>query len=262
VPLAPDRVGALRQERAELLALCRDLDDADWQTDSAAKGWRVQDVVAHIGSGCRAVFTPAILNLSRSKDLERTSDFFVNQRRDWAPAQTLAEYERWSGRLLVMAGAISRTPLAAFRMPLAELGSFPAGLLLGGAMVFDHHTHLRHDIMPALGKPVPGSDANRMAVVLEWMFSVLGNQLSAARPSWLLHPVAILLEGPGGGSWLVRPNGSVVLGRADSATTLIAGYTLEFPEWATRRVDWRDRDVKISGDVESATRFLDALHVV
>jgi hypothetical protein len=59
------------------------------------------------------------LNLLRSKDLERTSDFFVDQRRDWAPAQTLAEYERWSARLLVMAGAISRTPLAAVRMPLA-----------------------------------------------------------------------------------------------------------------------------------------------
>ena len=77
-----------------------------------------------------------------------------------------------------------------------------------------------------------------------------------------MHPVAILLEGPGGGSWLVRPNGSVVLGRADSATALIAGYALEFLEWGTRRVDWRDRDVKVSGDVGYATRFIDALHVV
>ena len=30
----------------------------------------------------------------------------------------------------------------------------------------------------------------------------------------------------------------------------------------SRRVDWRDRDVKVSGDVGYATRFLDALHVV
>ena len=32
-----------------------------------------------------------------------------------------------------------------------------------GALVFDHHTHLRHDMAPALGRPVPGTDANRMA---------------------------------------------------------------------------------------------------
>jgi uncharacterized damage-inducible protein DinB len=51
-----DPVGALRRERSELLTLCRHLSDADWQTQSAAAGWRVQDVVAHMGSAYRALF--------------------------------------------------------------------------------------------------------------------------------------------------------------------------------------------------------------
>lgn len=257
-----DRVGALRQERAELLRFCRELDETEWQTPSAADGWRVQDVVAHMGSGCRAIFTPAVMRMLRSKDIERTNDYFVDQRRRWTPSQTLAEYECWSGRLVTLAGVISRTPAARLRMPLAELGHFPAGVALGGAMVFDHHTHLRHDIAPALGRPVPGTDANRMAVVLEWMMAVLGNQLRAARPTWLRLPVGVSLHGPGGGSWLVESDGSVAPGPADGTAAQIAGIAVEFPEWGTRRADWRDRDVQLSGDVDYGTRFLDAVNVV
>jgi len=105
-----------------VLALCRDLDDAEWQQSSAAKGWRIQDVVAHLASGFHGVFTPEMLTLMRSKDIERTNDVFVDERREWAPAQTLAEYERWSGRVINVGAAVCRTPLAALRMPLGELG--------------------------------------------------------------------------------------------------------------------------------------------
>jgi uncharacterized protein (TIGR03083 family) len=255
-----DRVGALRRERAEILRFCRDLDESEWRTASAASGWRVQDVVAHLGAGCHGLFTPASLALLRSKDIERTNELFVDRRREWAPARTLGEYERWSRRAVTMAGVLSRTPLAGLRISLAELGQFPARLVLGAVPVFDHHTHLRHDIAPALGRPVPGTDANRMAVVLEWMFALLGNRLYAARPAWLDRPVVIRLAGPGGGSWRIGSDGSVAPGSTD-APAHIAGTALEFPAWATRRVAWRQRDVKISGDHEYAVRFLDALKV-
>ena len=72
--MTTDPVGALRRERSELLTLCRDLSDADWQRQSAAAGWRVQDVVAHMGSAYRALFGPAALELMRSNDIERTND--------------------------------------------------------------------------------------------------------------------------------------------------------------------------------------------
>jgi uncharacterized protein (TIGR03083 family) len=258
-----DRISAFRQERAELLSFCRDLDDAEWQTPSAADGWRVQDVVAHIGSACHAVFAPASMwILLGSKDIERTNDYFVDQRSGWAPAQTLAEYECWSRWFLTTAAIVSRSPLRGVRMPVAGLGRFPVAVALGGALVFDHHTHLRHDIAPALGRPVPGTDANRMAVVLEWMMAVLSNQQRAAKPTWLGRPLSISLTGPGGGCWVVGPGGSVAPGEASAGAAQIAGTTMEFPEWGSKRVDWRDRDVTLSGDTEYGAVFLDALNVV
>ncbi|HXY64047.1 MAG TPA: maleylpyruvate isomerase N-terminal domain-containing protein [Mycobacterium sp.] len=182
-----DTVAALRRERAEFILFCRDLDDAQWRTPSRAAGWRVQDVVAHVGSACHSLFTPASLNTMRSSNIERTNDAFVDARRAWTTTQTLAEYQRWSRVLIAAAGTIFRTPLADLKVPLAELGKFPAVLLLTGAMTFDIHTHLRYDIAPALDLPTPDTDANRMAVVLEWMFAVLTNQ-SAGDPAGVVRP--------------------------------------------------------------------------
>jgi uncharacterized protein (TIGR03083 family) len=256
-----DAVGALRLERSELLRFCRDLDEHEWQTPSAASGWRVQDVVAHLGSECHALFGPAVLKLVGSKDIERTNDMLVDQRRDWPPSRVLAEYERWSQVVLRVMAPVSRTPLARVPTRLAELGRFPAGQLLC-AMVFDTHTHLRHDIAPALGRSTPGTDADRMAVVLEWMMAVLSNQLRAARPRWLERPVSITLSGPGGGRWVVRADGSVAPGSSDNTAAQIDCVATEFPEWGTKRVGWRDRNVTVGGDVEYGARFLDAVNVV
>jgi uncharacterized protein (TIGR03083 family) len=229
-----DPVGALRRERSQLLSFCRDLSDADWQMPSAAVGWRVQDVVAHMGSAYRALFGPAALELMRSKDIERTNDLLVDRRRDWPPSRVIAEYERWSQVMLRLMGPVSRTPLARAPMRLAELGRFRVGQLLC-AIVFDTHTHLPHDIAPALGRTVPDTDADRMAVVLEWMMAVLSNQLRAARPGWLDRPVSITLSGPGGGCWVVHPDGAVALGSPHGTAVQIDSPAIEFPEWATQR---------------------------
>lgn len=110
--MTTDPVGALRRERSELLRLCRDLSDEDWQRQSAAAGWRVQDVVANMGSAYRALVGPATLELMRSNDIERTNDALVDQRRDWLPTRVIAEYERWSQVMLRLIGPVSRTPLA------------------------------------------------------------------------------------------------------------------------------------------------------
>lgn len=257
-----DRVGAFRRERADLLRFCHALDDAQWRTESAAAGWRMQDVVAHMGSACKAIFTPAAVAIMRSKDIERTNDDFVDQRRDWAPQRTLAEYEQWSGRLATLAGVVARTPAARIPMPLGELGRFPVALVLPGAIVFDTHTHLRHDMAPALGLPIPGTDEGRMAVALDWMFAVLRNQLRNTPLPWLDRPIVITLDGPGGGSRRIGAGGTVAPGPDGGAAAQIAGSALEFPEWGTHRAPWRDRDVKITGDEEYGARFLDALRIL
>ncbi|MFC4507732.1 MULTISPECIES: maleylpyruvate isomerase family mycothiol-dependent enzyme [Streptomyces] len=256
--MKPDRADAFRTERAEMLRLCGELDEKEWGTASKALGWSVQDVVAHIGATCRSFFTPSMVTMMRMNDLERTNDLFVDKRRGRTPSQTVAEYERWT-RVM---GVAARLPLDWVRVPMAELGRFPAGLMIGGAMTFDHHTHLRFDIVPALGRPVPGTDANRMATVLEWMFAVLGNQVRSAQPAWFVDPLTIELEGLGGGTWSVGPGGVVTVGPSDKSAATITGRAEDFPEWATHRADWRDRDLRISGDVDYSARFLDFARVV
>lgn len=256
-----DRGAAFATERDELLTFCQSLGPADWRMDSRSAGWSISDVVAHMGASCHALFSPAALTMMRGNDIEATNDDMVEKRRARTPAEVLGEYRRCSRAVALVMPKALRTPLGRVRMPLAELGRFPARLLLS-ALVFDHHTHLRHDMSPALGRTAPETDANRMAVVLEWMTAVLANQLSASKPVWLDRPFSLTLTGPGGGTWLIDPSGAVMQGDAESAATRISAVALEFPEWGTKRADWRDREVTIVGDVDYATTFLDAVRIV
>ncbi|MBB3601774.1 uncharacterized protein (TIGR03083 family) [Mycolicibacterium sp. BK556] len=259
--VTPDRGAAFKAERADMLAFCGGLEPAEWRMDSRAEGWRIHDVVAHMGTGCRAMFSPAAAKMMRTNDIEAANDLLVDTRRDRSAPEVLAEYRRWSGVAAAIFPVMARPPLGGVQVPLAELGRFPLRVLTG-AMVFDHHTHLRHDMAPALGRPAPGTDANRMAVVLEWMMAVLANQLRASAAASLDRPLAITLTGPGGGTWRVAPGGPVTVGSADGSAAQITGVACEFPEWGTRRASWRDRDVRISGDADYARAFLDTVNVV
>ena len=259
--MSADRGAAFKAERAAMLAFCATLAPADWRMNSRAEGWSIQDVVAHLAAGCHAVFSPAAGKVLRSNDIERANDVMVDSRRDRSSTEVLAEYRRWSRVFGATLTAVGRTPLGGLPVPLADLGKFPARLMLG-ALVFDHHTHLRHDMAPALGRPVPGTDANRMVVVLEWMMAVLSNQLRAQPLPFLDRTLSITLTGPGGGTWRVAPNGSVAIGAVESSAAQITAVAFEFPEWGTKRADWRDRDVSIAGDDDYAATFLDAVDIV
>ncbi len=257
----PDRVRAFKDERAEVLEFCRSLPPADWRMDSCARGWSIQDVVAHMGSGAHAMFGPAAVKLMRGNAIERLNDEMVDIRRSWSPEQVLGEYRRWTGAFATLLGPVTGTPMGGLRLPLAELGRFPLRLFVS-ALVFDTYTHLHHDMAPALGRTLPGPDSNRMAVTLEWMMAVLSNQLRADRPSWLDRPVLITLGGAGGGRWLVGTGGSVLPATVESGAARIRGAAVEFPEWGTKRAGWRDRDVSLDGDTDYGAKFLDWMNIV
>ena len=259
--MTPDRRAAFTAERAEMLAFCATLAPAEWRMNSLAEGWRVQDVVAHLGTGCHAPFSPGLTKLMRGNDIERANDAMVDSRRDWSSADVLAEYRRWSRVFGAVMGALGRTPLAGVEASLAELGKFPVRILLS-ALVFDHHTHLRYDLAPALGRPAPATDANRMVVVLEWMMAVLSNQLRAQRLPFLDRPLAISLTGPGGGTWRIAPDGSVAVGAAEPSAAQIVAAAEGFPQWGTARSRWRDAEVSITGDADYAAAFLDTVNIV
>ncbi|MFF0095103.1 hypothetical protein ACFYSF_34925 [Streptomyces canus] len=173
----------------------------------------------------------------------------------------MAEYQRADRRATTLLDVVRRTPAARVRVPMAELGRHPLGLVIGGALVFDHHTHLRHDMAPALRRPVPPTDADRMRAVLTWMIAVLSDQVAQAPVAGLDARIALTLTGPGGGTWWFDEAG----GLAPSESTVAAHVTapaLTFPDWGTQCSSWRDSEVTVTGDAELAARFLDAVNVI
>jgi hypothetical protein len=208
------------------------------------------------------MFTPASLEMLRSTDIEQTNDQGVVERRHWSRARVMDEYERWSGRFCTLAAVMTRSPAARLPMPLAELGRFPMGLVMGSALVFDHHTHLRHDMAPALGIPTPDSDPERLSVVTAWMVAVWANQLRQHPATWLEGPVALTLRGPGGRTVYVGSDG-LLTDRVDlPAIAEITAGAIEFPSWGTTRTPWREAAVEVVGDQAAAGRLLDSINVV
>ncbi|WP_327581239.1 maleylpyruvate isomerase N-terminal domain-containing protein [Nonomuraea sp. NBC_00507] len=254
-------VAALRAERTEMLDFTTSLSDGEWTAPSAAAGWRIADVVAHIGATARGFCTPGGLRTALAPSLEQFNEDPVARRRDWSRARVMAEYQLAGRRATTLLEVVRRTPITRVRVPLAELGRYPLGLMIGGALVFDHHTHLRHDIAPALGRPVPPTDADRMRAVLTWMIAVLSNQVAQAPVPGLDARVALTLTGPGGGTWWIDEAG--VLTPSDGPVAAhVTAPALTFPDWGTQRSSWRDSDVTITGDAALAARLLDAVNVI
>lgn len=260
--MASNRVAALRAEREEVLQFCRRLTPDEWEAPSGCAGWSIKGVVSHMGAAFHGCFTPWFFRIMRTDNVERSSDNDVAQRASWEPAKVLREYERWSGRYLAIQGLTA--PLGGVKIPLGELGRYPLGIF-PAAFTFDHHTHLRHDMAEALGKTPPPTDDARMAVVLEWMMAGLP-QMCRQAMTVVDGPLALTLTGPGGSTWKLSPAGGGLLsvtpgGRPDVKAEII-GVAQEFVLWGTKRRPWGDYDVKIKGDEDLATRFLDALNIV
>ena len=254
-------VTALRAERTEMVGFIRSLGDEEWSAPSAADGWRIADVVGHIGATARSYYTPSGLRSVGAPSLEALNEDPVEMRRTWPRARVVAEYERASRRAITLLDLVRRTPARRLRLSLAELGRFPLGLMIGGALVFDHHTHLRVDMTPALGRAAPATDADRMGAVLTWMLAVLNNQVAQAPVPGLDGRLCLTLTGPGGGTWWIDKGGAFAPPVGPVAAQITAP-ALTFPDWGTQRSGWRDSDVTITGDDELASRFLDRVNVI
>ena len=259
-----DRVGALRAERAAVIDLCRPLTESQWSTSSRCAGWSVKDVLAHMAAACHGTFTPWVVKMMRSSNLERSNDADVAERRARPAADVFGEYEVWSRRFARMQSALQRPPLGSIPIRLGELGSYPARLLTS-AIVFDSHVHLRHDIATALDATVPRSDANVVAVTLEWMMAGLAT-MSGDALDWMDRSVELRLQGDGGGTWGVVGTAPgeprVVSGPVQNPAATVESGAEGFAIWATGRQAWRSSDVSLQGDEEFGTRFLDSVRVV
>jgi hypothetical protein len=133
-------------------------------------------------------------------------------------------------------------------------------------LVFDWHTHLTYDVAPALNRPAPAIDDNRLAVTLEWMLTGL-EQMNRDQMRWLDKSLTLALTGPAGGNWRIDPAGKGRLAVTESTDTTsaaatITGVSADFPGWATNRIAWRTAGLTITGNTDYAKRFLDALHII
>jgi hypothetical protein len=81
------------------------------------------------------------------------------------------------------------------------------------------------------------------------------------------RPLALTLDGPGGGTWTIAPggpDGRVAVGEEPApagAAATVRSADHDFAMWATRRSDWRDH-VTIVGDADYAARVLDAITII
>lgn len=265
-----DRAGALKTERDHCVQFLHTLSDADWAAPSRCDGWTVKDVVAHLGAASKGFFTPWVVGLMFSNDVEGHNDRDTAKRASWPHEKVLAEYEKWSkpaGRFLKV---LQAPGLGAVPLPLAEVGAYP-GRLFASAIVFDTGLHLRYDIASALGREdqIPARSATAIRVSAEWMVRGIP-VMSQDTLTWLDRPIEVQLTGDGGSTWTINPAGkkgrvSVQQGPASPATpaATIAGDAESFPIWGTGRESWRDHGVAVkNGDEELGAKFLDAVRII
>ncbi|MEZ5216195.1 MAG: maleylpyruvate isomerase N-terminal domain-containing protein [Ilumatobacteraceae bacterium] len=271
--MSADAMVGLRALHADLEAVFAGLADADWQAPSGCEGWRVQDVLAHVTSNFKEIVdpTPPSHEPPPAMTAEEAMEALVAPRKEWTPAELLAEYERYRDGAFAALDAMQEEPMASVEAPVADLGTYQLHQL-ANAFCFDHYCHLHHDLLAPRG-PLSADglvmDDARVAPGIEWMFIGLPQMCSPAMAPVITEPLVIDLTGPGGGRWIIGPadaDGLITVERSDDPAGSTGAATVEssahdFVSWGTKRSDWRDA-CSLSGDVDYAARVLDAMNIV
>jgi len=262
-------IPALQAESDRVAHLISGLGPPEWAASSGCDGWRVQDVVAHMGAVFRSICGDPSIPADPSGDAEKSAELAVAPRKEWSSAQVRAEYLEWAPKGIAALTALQDPPMAETVAPLGNLGSHPLHIL-ANAIVFDHYCHLRHDIGAAVERAASlPRDGAALAATLEWMLMGLPQMCEAALAAAPRQPVNLQFDGvpdsefvlePGrelGDVWTVRP------GRVEGAPT---GRTTahDFVSWGTKRAEWR-ATCQLVGDgdaTEQAASVLDAINII
>lgn len=257
-------IPALRTESAHVLDLIDTLTAEQWVQPSGCAGWRVQDVVAHMGAVFRSICGDPSIPSDPSGDAERSADLAVDQRKGWTAEQVAAEYREWAPKGIDALAGLQNAPMADTVIPLGNLGSHPMHIL-GNAIVFDHYCHLRHDIGAAITKAaaLPRS-AGSLEAILDWMLMGLPQMCADALGKAPRQPVNLYFDGvvsgafvlePGDPWWTVRP------GDLDGAPLLLT-HAHHFVSWGTKRSDWRATSTLSGAGADAAAVVLDAINII
>jgi hypothetical protein len=173
----------------------------------------------------------------------------------------LAAYEATSERAVRRLARFQDEGTRDIEVTLQNLGTYPLWQL-ANANAFDHHLHLRFDLLAPTGPlqhTAPPAGELQLAPTILWMASGLP-QMCRRELANIDGSIALELDGPGGGRWRFEAGQFRASDAAAEAT--VQSTTEEFPVWGTQRRPWRDRKVSLSGDEELAARFCDAVNVI
>ena len=249
-------IDALRAEREDVLTVARSLSLDEWAAPSDCDGWRVQDVISHMTMGMRQVVDPASVPVGDTADAEQDVELGVAARKDWSPADVLADYEAISAQAIEAFAGLQQEPLASTIIPMKNLGSHPLHLV-PNAFAFDHYCHLRVDILKPTGpidRPVPPSDELRLAPTIEWMLAGLPQMNEEALSNVVTAPVRIEITGAGARS--------ITLGGDGDVAATIRSSAQDFVIWGTARRPWREFKVTIEGDAVLGAAVADSINII
>lgn len=260
-------LASARLSVAQLEHVIHHIDDEQWESPSACSGWRIIDVIAHLGALAHEAVDPPEPDPSWPKNRERYHDMRVDQRRGWSRAEVIDEWLNYAPRQLDLLESGQEPPRADEPVEVPGLGTYPRHLL-ANTMAFNVLCHLRYDMLAPNGPlPVslPAPTDDMVAPAVEFMLAGLPQMQGAELETTVWVPLVLDLTGPGATIVTVLPAGgrhgrlTVVPGAAGS--TQISSSATDFIAWSTTRKPWRDY-CHITGDASAATPFLDRLNII
>ncbi|MFD8423292.1 maleylpyruvate isomerase family mycothiol-dependent enzyme [Streptomyces sp. NPDC059466] len=243
------------------------VDDEQWELPSACAGWRVIDVIAHLGALAHEAVEPPAPDPTLPTNRERYHDLRVDERRPWSHAEVVDEWRAFTPGQLEILAAAQEPPRAGEPVEVPGLGTYPRHLL-ANTMAFNVLCHLRHDLLAPDGPlpfTVPAETDGLVAPAVEFMLAGLPQMQGPELTATVAEPLVLDLTGPGATTVTVLPatprDGRLTVRPGAGGTTTISSTASDFVAWGTTRKPWRDH-CRITGDPSAATPFLDRLDII
>ena len=265
--MTQDGVQAARQLVGQVSNIIADLSPPEWQLPSGCAGWRVQDVIAHLGSGAHTTVEPQ--QPTPGFTAEQQMDAMVAARREWSADQVRREYLDYAMPAVDVMAGLQDEPQASTVIPLLDLGNYPLSIL-PDVVAFDHYCHLHIDVLGPHGpveRDVGGAGEAILRPAIGWMLAGLP-QMQGRDLDILRVPLVLDLAGPGGGTWLLTPAGpespiavTSVPGTNTPGATIVRSARPTSCDGRPSARRWREL-VDISGTPADVEPFLDRLNII
>jgi uncharacterized protein (TIGR03083 family) len=244
-PSVPGFAAAYAAQTSVLDALLVELSERDWAT-TVIYDWSVQDVVAHLGATDRIVAEQLDPGASRNLDVDASTAAAIGFERGRRPEETHAAWLAQSRALCARLSPADTARKVTVHQPMR----------LDNVMVaraFETWVHSL-DIAEAVGRNLPSPLPQHLHAIAGLGVRALPAAL-ASRGHRHEARARVVLDGPGGGEWLVTLGGDGAAAPAAPAVTVRLD-ALEFCLLAADRRDPSNVPASITGDAELGHHLL------